>query len=81
MVSLVAYQNLYGTITPRRLDMVMARLGMDIAAPHMKKGRQPKFKDHLFVWARSTQQRSGRELLGVLKEWEAHFEGRDRKRG
>lgn len=81
MLYLVAYQNLYGPITPRRVDMVMARLGMDVAAPHMKKGRQPKLKDHLIVWSRNTQQRTGRELHGVLKQWQAHFEGRDRKRG
>jgi hypothetical protein len=81
MLHLVAYQNLYGLITPQRLDMVMARLGMDIAAPHMKKGRSPKFKDHLIVWSRSTTQRTGRELRGVLLEWKAYFEGRDRKRG
>ena len=39
MIHLVAYQNLYGLITPRRLDMVMARLVMDFTAPDMKKGR------------------------------------------
>ncbi|MFD3929529.1 hypothetical protein [Streptomyces sp. NPDC058614] len=81
MIHLVAYQNLYGLITPRRLDMVMARLGMDVTAPHMKKGRKPKLKDHLFTWSRSSEQRTGRELHGVLKEWQAFFEGRDRKRG
>lgn len=84
MLHLVAYQNLYGLITPRRYDMLLARLGMDVAAPHMKKGRKPRFKDHLFVWSRGGRQRTGREMLGVVKQWQAFYEqtpDRPRRRG
>jgi hypothetical protein len=78
MIGMVAYQNLYGPVTPQRLDMVAARLGMDIAAPHMKKGKRPKLKDHLIRWSRKVKQKSGRELLGILKGIQAEY---DRQEG
>ncbi|WP_228995323.1 hypothetical protein, partial [Streptomyces sp. DH8] len=52
IIRLLAYQNLYGPAGVRRLDSLFARLGMDVAAPHMKKGRLPKLKDHLIQWSR-----------------------------
>ncbi|PWG08782.1 hypothetical protein DF268_36035 [Streptomyces sp. V2] len=79
LVHLVAYQNLYGPITPQRLDIVAARLGMDVAAPHMKKGRRPRLKDHLMVWSRAARpRRTGRELRAVLEQMRAHYEGAER---
>jgi hypothetical protein len=67
MIRLVAYQNLYGPVTPQRLDLVLARLGMDIAAPNMKKGKKPKLKDHLIVWSRKTMRKTGQQLLDIVK--------------
>jgi len=79
MVHLVAYQNLYGPITPARLDIVAARLGMDVAAPHMKKGRKPRLKDHLMVWSRAARpRRTGRELRAVLEQMRGYYEARDK---
>ncbi|MFH8805474.1 hypothetical protein ACH4F6_39035 [Streptomyces sp. NPDC017936] len=81
MVHLVAYQNLYGVITPARLDVVAARLGMDVAAPHMKKGRLPKLRDHLMVWSRAARPpRTGRELLAVVKGIQAAYDEADTER-
>ncbi len=79
MVHLVAYQNLYGPITPDRIDVVAARLGMDIAAPHMRKGRRPKLRDHLMVWSRAARpRRTGRELRAVLQQMEAAYAAADK---
>lgn len=78
MIGMVAYQNLYGPVTPQRLDMVAARLGMDIAAPHMKKGKRPKLKDHLILWSRKVKQKTGRELLGILKGIQAEYDRQER---
>ncbi|MFJ4687051.1 hypothetical protein [Streptomyces sp. NPDC088789] len=81
MVHLVAYQNLYGPITPARLDLVAARLGMDIAAPHMKKGRQPRMRDHLIVWSRSARpHRTGRELLAAVRGIQAVYDRQSTRR-
>lgn len=80
MIRLIAYQNLYGPAGPQRLDVLVARLGMDVAAPHMKKGKRPKFKDHVIEWSRSARPRkSGRELLAAVKGIQASYENRDRK--
>lgn len=57
MVRMVAYQNLYGPAGPDRFDLLFARLGMDVAAPHMKRGRRPKLKDHLLQWSRKAKPR------------------------
>lgn len=78
LVHLVAYQNLYGPITPSRLDIVAARLGMDVAAPHMRRGRRPVLKDHLMVWSRAARTpRTGRELLQVVKGIQAAYDHDD----
>ncbi|MEU0584590.1 hypothetical protein [Streptomyces sp. NPDC006132] len=78
MVYLVAYQHLYGVITPDRLDLVIARLGMDVAAPHMKRGKRPRLRDHLFVWSRATRpRRSGRDLLAAVKGIQAAYDRQD----
>lgn len=79
MIRLLAYQNLYGPVGPRRLDLLFARLGMDVAAPHMKKGKLPKLKDHLIEWSRP--RKTGRELLGAIRGIQAGFENRDTRRG
>ncbi|MEV4936349.1 phage tail assembly protein T [Streptomyces zaomyceticus] len=82
MVRLIAYQNLYGPIGPSRLDVVAARLGMDVAAPHMKKGQRPKLKDHLVQWSRNARPRkSGRELLAAVRGIQAGYDRRDRREG
>ncbi|MEU6952066.1 hypothetical protein [Streptomyces sp. NPDC045714] len=78
MIRVLAYQNLYGPVGPRRWDVLAARLGMDVAAPHMKKGRLPKLKDHLIQWSRP--RKTGRELLEMVKGLQAGFEQQnDRK--
>lgn len=50
LVHLLAYERLYGQLGPERLDTLFGRLGMDVAAPHMKKGKKPKFTDHVVKW-------------------------------
>lgn len=71
---MIAYQNLYGPITPARMDLVAARLGMDIAAPHMRKGSKPKMKDHLIVWSRAAQRKTAHQILETIKSLQAGFE-------
>ncbi|WP_433406884.1 phage tail assembly protein T [Streptomyces sp. CA-146814] len=78
MIRVLAYQNLYGPVGPRRLDVLAARLGMDVAAPHMKKGRLPKLKDHLIQWSRP--RKTGRELLEMVKGLQAGFEAKGGQR-
>lgn len=77
---MIAYQNLYGPITPVRMDMVAARLGMDIAAPHMKKGSKPKMVDHLIVWSRNVQRKTASQILDTIKGLQAGFEADAEKR-
>lgn len=74
MIRMVAYQNLYGPITPQRLDLVAARLGMDIAAPNMKKGHRPKLKDHLIRWSRKVARKTGRQILDMIKGIQAEYD-------
>lgn len=83
MIYLVAYQNLYGPVGPRRFDVLFARLGMDVAAPHMKKGKKPKLKDHIVEWSRAAKPRkTGRELLAAVKGLQARFDKQpDSRRG
>ncbi|MFD4320106.1 hypothetical protein [Streptomyces sp. NPDC058548] len=53
-----------------------ARLGMDVAAPHMRKGVRPKLSDHLVQWSRNARPRkTGRELLAAVKGIHAGFTG------
>jgi hypothetical protein len=81
MIHLVAYQNLYGPITPKRLDIILARLGMDVVSPHMKRGKQPRLRDHLMVWSRADRpRRSGREILGIVQGIQRQFERDDARR-
>jgi hypothetical protein len=81
MIRLVAYQNLYGPITPARLDLVAARLAMDVAAPHMKKGKKPKFLDHLIQWSRKTRRKTGEQLLDMVKGIQAAYDSEDDQPG
>lgn len=74
MIRMVAYQNLYGPVTPQRLDLVVARLGMDVAAPHMKKGSRPKLKEHLIRWTRKTSRKTGRQILDIIKGMQAEYD-------
>lgn len=81
MIRLVAYQNLYGPIGPVRHDVLFARLGMDVAAPHMKKGKRPRLKDHMVVWSRTARPRkTGRELLAAVKGIQSRFDRRSEKK-
>jgi hypothetical protein len=78
MIHLVAYQNLYGVIGPGRLDIIAGRLGMDVAAPHMKRGRRPQLKDHVMQWSRAARPpRTGREILAKVKAIQATYDARD----
>ncbi|MEW2631782.1 hypothetical protein AB0903_09015 [Streptomyces sp. NPDC048389] len=82
MIYLVAYQNLYGPIGPQRFDVLFARLGMDVAAPHMKKGRRPKLRDHIVEWSRKARpQRTGRELLAAVKGIQRGFDRKKKREG
>ncbi|WP_156722676.1 phage tail assembly protein T [Streptomyces apocyni] len=75
IVHLVAYQNLYGPITPKRLDMLLARLAMDLISPHLKRGRRSKLRDHLMVWSQADRPRqSGRDHLGIVQQMQRQFE-------
>lgn len=74
MVRLVAYQRLYGPITPERGDVVAARLGMDIAAGYMKKGRRPKLKDHLIQWSKKAKRKTGRQILDIIKGIQSEYD-------
>lgn len=79
MIRLVAYQNLYGPITPERLDLVIARLGQDVVSPYMGRGRRSKLKDHLIVWSRNAKPlRSGRDLLAAVQGIQAKYEEQDK---
>ncbi|MFG2307671.1 hypothetical protein ACGFS9_03110 [Streptomyces sp. NPDC048566] len=81
IVHLVAYQSLYGPITPRRLDIVLARHAMDVMVPHLKKGRRPRLRDHLMTWSRADRPaRTGREILGIVRDLQRHFEVDDKRR-
>ncbi|OII64587.1 hypothetical protein BJP40_19805 [Streptomyces sp. CC53] len=81
MAYLVAYQNLYGLITPARLDVIAGRLGMDVAAPHMRRGRRPQLQDHVMVWSRSARPPlSGREMLAKVKALQAAYDEDDDRR-
>lgn len=81
IVHLVAYQNLYGPITPRRTDLLLARLGMDLISPHLKRGRRTALRDHLMVWSRADRPRqTGRQMLGLVKGWQQQFEQDDTRR-
>ncbi|MGI5443828.1 hypothetical protein ACQEV4_42750 [Streptomyces shenzhenensis] len=77
MTYLVAYQNLYGPITPRRLDLVAGRLGMDVVGPHMKRGRHPRLEDHTFVWSRHAVRLTGDQMIDKLRTIHATFEYAD----
>lgn len=75
MIYLVAYQNLYGPITPDRLDLVIARLGMSVTAPHLKKGKRQRLRDHLILWNRAARpRRSGRDLLAAVRGIQASYD-------
>jgi hypothetical protein len=81
LIRLVAYQNLYGPVGPSRMDVVAARLGMDVAAPHMKKGQRPTLKDHIVQWSRAARPRkTGRELLAAVKGIQERFDRRPDRR-
>ncbi|MBH0241915.1 hypothetical protein [Streptomyces sp. CFMR 7] len=71
IIRLLAHQNLYGPPGLSRMDTLFARLGMDVAAPHMKKGREPLFKDHLIQW--SKPRKTGHELLDAVRGIQAGF--------
>ncbi|WP_425586500.1 phage tail assembly protein T [Streptomyces showdoensis] len=81
LIRLVAYQNLYGPIGPARMDVVAARLGMDVAAPHMKKGQRPKLRDHIVQWSRAARpRRSGHELLAAIRGIQTGFDRAGRRK-
>ncbi|MEU9654189.1 hypothetical protein AB0E00_35575 [Streptomyces sp. NPDC048110] len=82
IIDLVAYQNLYGPITPRRMDLLLARLAMDLISPHMKKGKRSALRDHLMTWSRADRvSRSGREMLGIVQGLQRQFDRDDERRG
>lgn len=83
MIRLLAYQNLYGPITGERFDLLFARLGMDVAAPHMKKGKKPRLRDHLLQWSRrSSSRKSPEQLLSTVRGLQRRFDraSTDRRR-
>lgn len=81
IVHLVAYQNLYGPITPRRMDMLLARLAMDLISPHLRKGKRSRLRDHLMQWSRADRpRRTGREILGIVQGIQKQFDQDDEQR-
>ncbi|MBD0838780.1 hypothetical protein [Streptomyces sp. TRM68416] len=81
IVHLVAYQNLYGPITPRRTDVLLARLGMDLIKPHLRKGRHTVLRDHLMTWSHADRPRqSGREMLAIVKDLQRQYDQDDQQR-
>jgi len=81
IVHLVAYQNLYGPITPRRLDVVLARLGMDLIKPHLRRGRNTLLRDHLMTWSHADRPRqTGREMLALVKDLQQQYDHDDEQR-
>ncbi|MFD0773369.1 hypothetical protein ACFQZ2_05450 [Streptomonospora algeriensis] len=79
LVHLVAYENLYGQLGPERLDTLFARLGMDVTAPHMRKGKKPKFEDHLIQWGgKKKRQQSPEEMLQTARQMQARFDAQER---
>lgn len=81
IVHLVAYQNLYGPITPRRLDVLLARHAMDVLSPHLKKGKRTRLRDHLMSWSTADRpMRSGRDILGIVQGLQKQFEKADDRR-
>lgn len=83
LVHLVAYENRYGQLGPERLDTLFGRLGMDVVAPHMGKGKKPKFEDHVVSWGRKAKAvLNPAELLAKAKQIQGTFErrGRDEQR-
>lgn len=78
IVHLVAYQNLYGPITPRRLDILLGRHAMDVLSPHLKRGKRTRLRDHLMTWSTADRpQRTGREMLGIVKALQERFDRDD----
>lgn len=75
MVRVLAYQNLYGPVTPVRTDFLFARLGMDVATPHLRKGQKAKMQDHMMVWNPKTRPRkTPQEMLTMVREFQRGFE-------
>lgn len=75
MAHLVAYENAYGQLGPERWDTLFARLGMDVAAPNMKKGHKPKFEDHVIQWGGKKRARqSPEEMLQAARKAQVAFD-------
>ncbi|KLL11576.1 MULTISPECIES: hypothetical protein [Protofrankia] len=80
IIRMIAYQNLYGPVTPRRYDLLVARLGMDVVSPHMKRGRRPHLRDHLIVWSRRRARKTPQEILAAIKGIQAGYDVADQAR-
>lgn len=75
IIHLQAYQELYGPIGDRRYDYLFARLGMDVVAPHLKKGKRTTVDDHLLKWSGSPKPRqTPEEMMAAAKSITAAFE-------
>jgi hypothetical protein len=75
LVHIQAYQELYGPIGDRRYDYLFARLGMDVVAPHLKRGKRTTVDDHLLKWGGPARpQQSPDQMLAVAKNIQAAFE-------
>lgn len=80
LVHMVAYEKRYGQLGPERFDTLFARLGMDVVAPHMKRGKRPKFEDHLIQWGQKAKEAlSPQELLAKAKQIQSAFDARDKQ--
>lgn len=81
LVHLIAYQNLYGPLGPERDDVLFARLGMDTVAPHMGRGKKPKFENHKIDWAANRKKRAQtpEEMLRVAKSITGSFPDKPKK--
>lgn len=81
LVRMIAYQNLYGPVTPYRLDVLFARLGMDVLSPHLKRGKRTRLEDHQVMWSGNRSTQTPEEMLATAKQITARIKQRSQRRG
>jgi hypothetical protein len=78
MIRMVAYGKLYGPPGPERLDILFARLGMDVIAPHLKKGKSTKLEDHKVMWGQKKQTQTPQDILAAAQNITAQFKRQEK---
>lgn len=81
MVRLVAYEEEYGQLGPERFDTLFGRLGMDVVAPHLKKGKKPKLKDHMVQWGgKKKHKQTPEQMLAIARSLTSAYQKDEKKR-